>query len=256
MNTNHAKLLIAFLAAMGLLATTGCSIVDNLAQVGEAPPLTRIQNPKAAPNYRKVSMPMPRTRPVQRQANSLWRSGARAFFKDQRANKVGDLVTVNINIKDSAKFKNETKRSRKGAEAAKAELLAGYEAVLAKILPMALKGGKINKDLIKADSEGSSEGKGTIDRDETVKLKLAAVVTQILPNGNLVIHGRQEMRVNYEVRELQVAGVIRREDITSTNTIDFDKIAEARIAYGGRGHITQMQQPRWAQQIYEILFPF
>lgn len=256
MIVNHAKLLAAFLAAIGLLATTGCSLVDNLAQVGEAPPLTRIQNPKTAPNYRKVSMPMPRTRPGRQQPNSLWRSGARAFFKDQRASKVGDLVTVVINIDDSAKFSNETKRSRSSAEAAKAEALAGYQAALAKILPMALKGGKINSDLIRADAQGSSEGKGTIDRDETVKLKLAAVVTQILPNGNLVIHGRQEMRVNYEVRELQVAGVIRREDITSTNTIDFDKIAEARIAYGGRGHITQMQQPRWAQQVYEILFPF
>lgn len=252
MMVNHAKPLIAFLAASGLLVTTGCSLVDNLAQVGEAPPLTRIQNPKAAPNYRKVSMPMPRSRPGRSQANSLWRSGARAFFKDQRASKVGDLVTVNINIADSAKFANTTKRSRKGAEAAKAEALAGYEAALARILPQAIK----PSALIKADSQGSSEGTGTIDRDETVKLKLAAVVTQILPNGNLVIHGRQEMRVNYEVRELQVAGVIRREDITSTNTIEFEQIAEARIAYGGRGHITQMQQPRYAQQIFDILFPF
>lgn len=252
MIVTHAKPLIAVLAAIGLLAATGCSLVDNLAQVGETPPLTRIQNPKAAPNYRKVSMPMPRTRPGRRHANSLWRSGARAFFKDQRASKVGDLVTVNINIADSAKFANTTKRSRKGAESAKAEALGGYEAALAKIFPQAIKADA----LIKADSEGSSEGSGTINRDETVKLRLSAVVTQVLPNGNLVIHGRQEMRVNYEVRELQVAGVIRREDITSTNTIEFDKIAEARIAYGGRGHITQMQQPRYAQQIYEILFPF
>lgn len=248
-----AKPLIVFLAATALLATTaGCSLVDTLAQVGEAPPLTRIQNPKTAPNYRKVSMPMPRTRSTRRQANSLWRSGARAFFKDQRASKVGDLVTVNINISDSAKFANTTKRSRKGSEAAKAEALAGYEAALARILPQAIN----PASLIKADSQGSSEGTGTINRDETVKLKLAAVVTQILPNGNLVIHGRQEMRVNYEVRELQVAGVIRREDITSTNTIEFEQIAEARIAYGGRGHITQMQQPRYAQQIFDILFPF
>jgi len=252
MIVNYAKPLIALSVAMGLLATTGCSLVDNLAQVGEAPPLTRIQNPKAAPNYRKVSMPMPRTRPARRQANSLWRSGARAFFKDQRAAKVGDIVTVNINIEDSAKLANKTKRDRKGAEAAKAEALAGYEAALAKILPQAIQ----PTNLIKADSQGSSEGTGTIDRDETVKLKVAAIVTQVLPNGNLVVHGRQEMRVNYEVRELQVAGVIRREDITSTNTVDFDKIAEARIAYGGRGHITQLQQPRYAQQIYDILFPF
>jgi len=256
MIATYAKPLFTFLAMIGLLTTTGCSLLDNLAQVGEAPPLTRIQNPKTAPNYRKVSMPMPRTRPVRREANSLWRSGARAFFKDQRAARVGDLVTVNINIADSAKFKNETKRNRSSSEAAKAEALAGYEAALAKILPLALKNGKINSDLIRADAQGSSQGSGTIDRDETVKLRVAAVVTQVLPNGNLVIHGRQEMRINFEVRELQVAGVIRREDITSTNTVEFDKIAEARIAYGGRGQITQMQQPRYAQQVYAILFPF
>jgi len=243
---------IGALAVAALALGSGCTMLGDLAQVGEAPPLTRIQNPKAAPNYRKVSMPMPRQQSRPREANSLWRPGARAFFKDQRAAKVGDIVTIDINIADSAKFNNTTKRERKAGEAAQAKALAGYENRLIAHLPP----GASASALIDASSTGTSEGTGSIDRGETVKVKVAAVVTQVLPNGNLVVHGRQEMRVNYEIRELQVAGVIRRADIQSTNTIDFDKIAEARIAYGGRGHINRAQSPRYMHQVYDILFPF
>jgi len=246
------RALIGAIASAALAIGSGCTMLGDIAQIGEAPPLTRIQNPKAAPNYRKVSMPMPRQRPSRREANSLWRTGARAFFKDQRAAKVGDIVTIDINTADSAKLNNSTKRERKGSEGAQAQGLAGYESQLKTFLPK----GVNPSALINASSTGNSEGTGTIDRDETVKLKVAAVVTQILPNGNLVIHGRQEMRVNSEVRELQVAGVIRRADISSTNTIGFDKIAEARIAYGGRGHITRAQSPRYGHQLFDILFPF
>jgi flagellar L-ring protein precursor FlgH len=246
------RALVGAFAVVVLALGAGCTMLGDLAQIGEAPPLTRIQNPKASPNYRKVSMPMPRQTPRPRESNSLWRPGARAFFKDQRAAKVGDIVTVNIDIADSAKFNSKTTRERKGSEAAQAQGLAGYENRLKLFLPK----GVNPTALINASSTGTSEGTGKIDRDETVKLKVAAVVTQILPNGNLVVHGRQEMRVNYEIRELQVAGVIRRADITSANTIDFDKIAEARIAYGGRGHITRSQSPRFGQQLFDIMFPF
>jgi len=246
------KVLIGAFAIVALVVGSGCTMLGDLAQIGEAPPLTRIQNPKASPNYRKVSMPMPRQLATRREANSLWRPGARAFFKDQRAAKVGDIITIDIDISDSAKFNNTTKRERKGAEGAQAQGLAGYENQLKTFLPK----GVNPSALINASSTGSSEGSGTIDRGETVKLKVAAVVTQILPNGNLVVHGRQEMRVNYEMRELQVAGVIRRADITSANTIEFAKIAEARIAYGGRGHITRAQSPRYGHQLFDIMFPF
>ena len=246
------RALIGAISAITLAFGSGCTMLGDLAQIGEAPPLTRIQNPKSSPNYRKVSMPMPRRHMTRREANSLWRPGARAFFKDQRAAKVGDIVTIDIDISDSAKFNNTTKRGRKGSEAAQAQGLAGYENKLKLFLPK----GVNPSALINASSNGTSEGTGSIDRDETVKLKVAAVVTQILPNGNLVVHGRQEMRVNYEIRELQVAGVIRRADISSANTIGFDKIAEARIAYGGRGHITRAQSPRFGHQLFDIMFPF
>ena len=128
----------------------------------------------------------------------------------------------------------------------------GYESSLSRVLPEAILPGS----LIDLDSKTSNEGLGTIERDETIELKIAATVSQKLPNGNLVIHGRQEVRVNYETRDLQIAGVIRPEDISSSNTISYEKIAEARIAYGGRGQITDVQQPRYGTQVIDILFPF
>jgi flagellar L-ring protein precursor FlgH len=197
-------------------------------------------------------MPMPAPEPVDRDANSLWRSGSRAFFKDQRAAKVGDIITVNVNIADSAGIKNQTQRTRASNETAKATALAGYEASLGRMLPNAVD----PTNLINANADSLSQGTGSIDRSEAIKIKVAAIVTQVLPNGNLVVHARQEVRVNAEMRELQIAGVIRREDIASDNTIAADKIAEARVAYGGRGTISDVQQPRYGQQLYDIFFPF
>ncbi len=111
-------------------------------------------------------------------------------------------------------------------------------------------------NLVGLNSGSTSEGSGSIRRNEEIELKLASVITDVLPNGNLVIYGRQEVRVNFEVRELAIAGIVRPEDITSANTISYEKIAEARISYGGRGQITDVQQPRYGQQLYDIIFPF
>ncbi len=250
-NRRNVFLIAGTLAGLAL-ASSGCTTFDRLAQAGESPPLTRIQNPKAAPNYRPISMPMPSPKAVTREPNSLWRTGSRAFFKDQRATDVGDIITVVIDLSEKAILANKTIRTRVNAEDATAGALLGYEAGLANLLPEEVD----NTDLFDIDSSSRSEGNGTIDRKEEIKLTVAAIITQVLPNGNLVLHGRQEIRVNFEVRELQVAGVIRPADITSTNTISFDKIAEARIAYGGRGHIADIQQPRLGQQMFDIIFPF
>lgn len=248
----RTALMLPLALAVAGLAGSGCTTFDRLAQAGESPPLTRIQNPKAAPNYRPVSMPMPAPRKVTHEPNSLWRTGARAFFKDQRASDVGDIITIVIDITEKAKLNNKTVRTRTNTEDASARALFGYEAGLDRIFPNEVS----NLPLVDLDSSTRSEGDGTIDRAEEVKLKVAAVITQILPNGNFVIHGRQEMRVNFEVRELQVAGVIRPQDITSENTISYEKIAEGRLSYGGRGHISDIQQPRLGQQVFDILFPF
>ena len=234
------------------IALSGCNALSRLANVGAEPPLTTIQNPTLQASYRPVSMPMPAPKPAERNANSLWRTGARAFFKDQRAADVGDILTVIVDLDDEATLNNATTRARTANEDASLNAFLGYESSLSRLLPEAINPG----NLLDIDSQTDSTGSGQIARDEDIELKIAAVISQVLPNGNLVIHGRQEFRVNFEARELQIAGIIRPEDISSTNTIVYEKIAEARISYGGRGQISDLQQPRYGQQVIDILFPF
>ena len=248
-SSNAARLPVILTLAIAL---TGCNALTRLANVGSEPPLTTIQNPTLQANYRPVSMPMPAPKPVERNANSLWRTGARAFFKDQRASSVGDILTVVVDVDDQATINNATTRARSANEDGSLNAFLGYETSLSRILPEAISAG----NLLDIDSQSDSNGNGQIARDENIDVKIAAVISQVLPNGNLVIHGRQEFRVNYEARELQIAGIIRPEDISSTNTIVYEKIAEARISYGGRGQISDLQQPRYGQQVLDILFPF
>jgi flagellar L-ring protein precursor FlgH len=196
---------------------------------------------------------MPEATKDQFMSNSLWRQGARAFFKDQRANRVGDILTVVINIDDQASFNNETERRRENSEDSDVTNLFGLETQLEKkLLPESFNPAAA----LSLGSTSRSKGIGTVDRAEELSLTVAAIVTQVLPNGNLVIQGRQEVRVNFEVRELLIAGVVRPEDITATNQIQHTQIAEARISYGGRGQLTDVQQPRYGQQVLDILFPF
>lgn len=241
------------LAAVGALALlTGCNASTRLSQIGETPPLTTIQDPVRQPGYQPVSLPMPQPLNPERRPNSLWQSGTRAFFKDQRAAQVGDLLTVLVDIDDQAKIDNQTQRTRAGAEGMSAPALFGFERQIQKILPHAAN----MSNLVETNSNSNANGRGQINRQEQIKLRVATLVTQVLPNGNLVVQGRQEIRINYEVRELQITGVIRPQDISATNTIGLDKIAEARVAYGGRGQITDVQQPRYGQQFLDIIAPF
>jgi flagellar L-ring protein precursor FlgH len=233
-----------------LSVASGCSSIDRLSQIGEQPKLAAIENPTTQPGYKPVQMPMPKPEAVSYNANSLWRNGSRSFFKDQRAHQIGDLLTVTVNITDQANFANETQRSRSNKEDSGITDFIGAKTLgvtAAKVLP-----GRI----LTADSTASSDGKGSVQRQESLQTNVAAVVTQLLPNGNLVVEGKQEIRVNFEVRELIVAGIVRPEDIQSDNTIDSSKIAQARIAYGGRGQIMDVQQPRYGQQVMDVLLPF
>src|SRR6202142_2833638 len=245
---NRVALASTFLTIISVAG--GCSSIDRLSQIGETPKLSSIDNPTTAPGYKPVQMPMPKPEAVSYNANSLWRNGSRSFFKDQRPHQVGDLLTVTVNITDQANFANETQRSRTDKEDSGITDFLGAKtlgATAQKVLP-----GRI----LTADGTSSSDGKGTIQRQESLQTNVAAVVTQVLPNGNLVVEGKQEIRVNYEIRELIVAGVVRPEDIQSDNTIDSSKIAQARIAYGGRGQVTDVQQPRYGQQVLDVLLPF
>ena len=250
MSVSRTNRLILAGALLSLAAAgSGCSSIDRLSQIGEKPKLTEIENPTTQPGYKPVQMPMPKPEQASYNANSLWRNGSRAFFRDQRAARVGDIMTVTVNITDKANLSNETQRSRSSKEDSGVTNFIGAQTITQahKILP-----GK----LLTTDSTSQYDGKGTVDRKENLQTNVAAVVTQILPNGNLVVEGKQEIRVNYEKRELIVAGIVRPEDIQSDNTIDSSKIAQARIAYGGRGQITDIQQPRYGQQVMDVLLPF
>jgi flagellar L-ring protein precursor FlgH len=241
---------------LALLAATlaGCNALTRLEQVGAEPPQSEIQNPARMTGSQPLEMPMPTPKAGadERHANSLWSPGSRAFFKDQRASEIGDILTVVINIDDSAQLSNETTRSRNAGENASLGSFLGLEGQLDRVLPDEVD----PNSLVDAESDSVHSGNGEVDRTEEINLRVATMVTQVLPNGNLVIAGRQEVRVNYENRILQLTGVIRPEDIRSTNEISHEDIAEARIAYGGQGQLSDVQQPRYGQQIYDILFPF
>lgn len=248
------RLTIKLLALTGLLMTAGgCSHLDKITEIGSTPKLSAIESPTEKDGYQPVSMPMPEPEAVSYNPNSLWRNGSRSFFKDQRARKVGDIITVMIEITDKAEIDNESTRDRSGTHDVGIDSLAGYSnTVLQKLLP----DGANLASLIKTNSTSTDKGSGTVDREEKLTTKMAAVVMQELPNGNLVIEGRQEVRVNHEIREIIVAGIIRPEDVSSINTIDISKIAEARVSYGGRGQITNVQSPRYGSQVLDILLPF
>lgn len=256
-NEKTFKVLTLALFSCGVLA--GCGSLDRLENIGKAPETTKIANPTTQPEYQPVSLPMPAPKEISMGRNSLWSSDRQTFFKDQRASDVGDIITVLINISDEAELENETSRSRNASEGLDTPALLGYANELDRIFNEDItdeNGVLQNTNILDTTSNSNHTGSGTTEREEEITVQLAAIVTQELPNGNLVINGRQEVVVNFEKRLLLINGIIRPEDITINNTISSEQIAEARIAYGGEGQITDMQQPRYGQQLYDIIFPF
>lgn len=238
-----------------LLATSlsGCGTWDRLTHIGELPAISPIENPVDTKGYEPVSMPMPQSVTAKAGANSLWKPGSSGFFKDQRASKVGDIITVKVSAKDNALMENETEQNRDdNKDSVGIGSFLGYENSLKDYFPDSI----IPANLIDVNSNREISGDGKIDRKEKIDMTLAAIVTQVLPNGNLVIEGTQEIRVNYELRQLTVRGVIRRADIKTDNTIESSKIAELRVSYGGKGVISDVQQPRYGRQLIDILSPF
>jgi len=250
MKSNLIKRLM--LLAMTLPLLGGCSNLDRLSEIGQKPRLSKIANPVQQPGYRPVSLPMPAREKATYNSNSLWRSGSRSFFKDQRAMKIGDILTVIVEITDKASINNKTQSDRTSNRGVGIDKLGGLEVLAKKLLP---KGGD-PANLVGYNSASNSKGSGSVNRNEKLITKIAAIVTQKLPNGNLVIEGRQEIRVNYEVREMMIAGIVRPEDISAQNRIHISKIAEARVSYGGRGHITDVQKPPAGHEMLDVLLPF
>ena len=241
---------------MGLLISsmlTGCNTWSRLTTIGKEPELAPIENPVEQPNYQPVSMPTPQPVAQTSSPNSLWKKGSSGFFKDLRASKVGDIITVNISAKDAATMKNKTEQLRDtNSDTVNVASFFGYESYAKDYLPDAVDA----SNLVNVTSDHDVTGEGKIDRSENINMTMAGIVTQVLPNGNLVIEGSQEIRVNYELRQLTVRGIIRRADITSDNTIDSSKIAELRVSYGGKGVISDVQEPRYGRQLIDILSPF
>lgn len=240
-------LTFAFGLVIAALSLTGCG--DRLENIGKAPALTAIESSREA--QAMASIPLPRDLPARRAADraSLWSGGRQSLLGDRRAQASGDILTVVIEIDDKAEFSNTSQRGRSGTET----MTVGSFLNIPQLGPLA------SIDLnpgVSTNSTSSSAGDGSTSRNEKLTLRVAATVTGTLPNGILQIQGSQEVRVNYELRELLVTGFVRPEDISRQNEIPYDKIASARISYGGRGQITDMQQPRYGQQITDIIMPF
>jgi flagellar L-ring protein precursor FlgH len=233
---------------LATLCLSACGTLSKLSEVGRDPSMVPSEDPTKDPKWRPLTMPMPAAQPSPNEANALWRSGSRAFFKDQRAAQVGDIITVVVNINDAANLKNVTSAVRTSGETAGLPNFFGLEATLPKAITPAT--------LLSASSGNNNTGTGQIQRTEAVTLRLAGIITQVLPNGNLVVAARQQFMVNAELRDLQITGVVRPQDIASDNTVQHDRMAEARIAYGGKGQLTDIQRARWGQQMMDILMPF
>jgi flagellar L-ring protein precursor FlgH len=229
------------LLVLALLAVAGCTTPTE--EVGRPPVLSPVgygvgNDPKSVYSY-----PTPPAQATRRY--SLWDDRQSKFFTDARALSAGDIMTVDIKINDRARFRNESERSRTGSRG------LGVAADLS-WLGMGT-GGSANVDV---DSDTASKGTGATSRSENIELHVAAVVTDVLPNGNLVISGSQEVLVNAELRVLTISGIVRPSDIGAANTISYERIAEARISYGGRGRLTEVQQPGWGHQIVDNVLPF
>ncbi len=246
----HALLCLA--AAPLLLA--GCETIRAAPTLGQ-PTLSPIETKELKKTTAPIDVPMPKAELVTRAPNALWRDGGRTFFNDQRndqrAARVGDILTVKIAVADSADLSNATNRSRESESNVGVNDLLGLEDEVSRILP-----GVDTSSLIDAEGSSSMEGDGAVNRRENVDLTVAVMVTQILPNGNFVISGRQEIRVNEEMRVLTVAGLIRPQDISAENAIRHTQIGEARISYGGRGVLSTVQRPGFAQRALDAVSPW
>lgn len=231
------------------LAVSACGRTDHM---GKAPSFTPTTNNQE--HYAMMNPPLPQQASVSRRSDtaSLWSGNKASLLGDRRAASRGDILTVVIEVDEKAQINNETERSRSGSDSLNIPAFAGLPQRINSRLP----DGATTDPLVDLSSNSSSSGDGSVKRSEKLTLRVAATVVDVLPNGVLAIEGSQELRVNYELRELLVSGFARSEDISRQNEITFDKIASARVSYGGRGQITDMQQPRWGQQVMDAVLPY
>lgn len=244
---------ILMLAVCAFLAACGGVLND----IGATPTMTAVghnQNYASGIDGQHLAVALPPNVPPRPgyADGSLWHSGPSSLFGDRRARNMGDIMTIVIEIKDEASISNSSNRARSGADSLSIPNFLGLPQIINKKMP----DGSSLDPAVGVNSTSSATGSGSVSRNEEITLRVAATVVDVLPNGHLVVRGNQEVRVNFELRDLQVAGIVRPEDISRRNEITYDKIAGARISYGGRGQITNMQQPRYGQQIADIILPY
>lgn len=241
------------------LILSGCNLAEKLSSIGETPQLSLIQDPTRHKDYQPLTMPMPvAMESSYDKSPSLWQSGAQAFFKDQRAGKVGDIITVNVQVEQNESIEMTPSISRKNESKSTVTNAFGLERKAEKFFPRKQHDGadNANPTWLDVNSNPKLSGSAKYEVKDKINFKIAATVVQILPNGNMVLDGRQEMRLVNEIREVQLKGIVRREDISSSNTVNWDKIAELRIGYGGRGELSDMQTFPWGQQVMNKILPF
>ena len=235
--------------AISLGMLPGCARLDHL---GRAPTFSDTRETPEHFAMLSPGLPLETARGRGMPEPSLWDGGQASLFGDRRAVKRGDILTVVIEIDESAEISNSTNRGRNGSESLAVPQLLGLPQRLSEDLPP----GFTLDNAVNLNSASSSGGDGSVRRNEKLELRIAATVVEVLPNGTLSIQGVQEVRVNFELRELIVTGYVRPEDISRQNQITYDKIASARISYGGRGQISDVQQPRIGQQVLDVILPF
>lgn len=237
------------IAHYSVLILTACS---PLSSIGKPPDFSPVEG--SYQHHAMYAAPLPQDTMPDRvvDGSSLWTATQASLLGDRRASNRGDILTVVIEIDDKAEISNSSNRGRSSQQDMSVPSLFGISERLNKKLPE----GATMADAVDLDSQSKFSGSGKVSRKEKLTLRVAATVVEVLPNGVLRLEGQQEVRVNFELRELIVTGFVRPADITRQNEITYDKIAGARISYGGRGQITDVQQPRYGQQISEILLPF
>lgn len=235
------------------LFLTGCNLAEKLSEVGDPPLMSQIQNPALVEDYKPVSMPMPAAESPSQNSNSLWQTGSRAFFKDQRASRVGDILTVNVNMEHKSSLDGKFNGSRETKQQiAQLNNIFGHEAKLKKIFPNSVD----KTSLINFDFKPEIQTQGTTQYDNKLKFKIAASIIEVLPNGNLVIQGRQEVRDRVEIYVIDLKGIVRREDVSSNNSVDYSKIAEARISRTSRGQMSDFNSTPWGAEALNRIMPF
>jgi flagellar L-ring protein precursor FlgH len=235
----------------------GCA-AERLSEIGESPKLSQIQNPTLMSGYSPISMPMPAPTPIEHRMNSLWQTGSKAFFKDQRACKIGDLITVNVGIDNQESTSITPSISRDSSLNTSATSFLGLQGKMASAIP-----GTLSADLasnkgqwLGTGSKPSHSGSGKYDLADKIKFQVAATIIQVLPNGNMVVKGRTEIKLLNEIREIELTGIVRRSDIGSDNSITSDKVAELRIVYAGRGDISDVANKPWGHKVVDNIMPF